>query len=92
VLFLTVSEEVQEKRGDYGGERYETRELQRSVRGVFDRLRADDEGTRPWKVVDADRSVEEVARDIEEAVREVEERVRGENPPIAKLWAEGSWD
>ena len=91
VVFLTVSEEVQEARGSYGDERYETTEIQRSVRTMFDKLKDDDANAMPWTVVNADGTMEEVAAEIQKAVNKTLERVRAENPPIAKLWTDGEF-
>ena len=89
VVFLTVSEDVQALRGGMGEERYETTELQRSVRGTFKRLQDDDENVRPWTVVDADGTVEEVTEKVGRVVMDAVERVRRENPTVKKLWMEG---
>ena len=61
VLFLTLSLEEQEVRGNYGEERYETRERQAAVRDKFELLQG---LGAPWKTVDAGRSLDEVAADI----------------------------
>jgi dTMP kinase len=91
VLFLTVSEQVQEARGSYGDERYETTAMQRQVRKLFDRLQADDEGSVPWVVVNADETIENVTRAIESAVDQVLDDVSKNGPPIKKLWTEGEY-
>jgi dTMP kinase len=69
------------QRGQYGEERYETREMQARVREVFMRLK---EGDETWTVVDASQSVEEVgARILEVASKAVG---RAADRPLGTLW------
>ena len=72
VLFLTLSLEEQEARGDYGEERYEKREMQQAVREKFMQMQG---LGAPWKTVDAGRTMDEVAADILSPAREVVEDV-----------------
>lgn len=55
VLYLTLSSEAAAKRGGFGVERYEQTDFQKTVAENFERLKDDD-----WKVIDADKSVEEL--------------------------------
>ncbi|CAO3611274.1 unnamed protein product [Cunninghamella blakesleeana] len=59
VMFLDLSMEEAEKRGGFGEERYEKRELQLRVRDEFNQLMDDS-----WKIIDASKSVEEVHQDM----------------------------
>lgn len=83
-LFLDVSAEAQAARGGYGGERYETADVQRRVRDVFERIGAEVEGGGGrWAIVDADESQEEVQKVMWDAVKDL---VHGIDAPIEKLW------
>ena len=62
-LFLNVSAEIASQRGGYGNERYENQEMQGSVREGFKRL-IELPGNDEFRIVDAGRSIEEVADDI----------------------------
>ncbi|KAH7094018.1 thymidylate kinase [Auriculariales sp. MPI-PUGE-AT-0066] len=96
VLFLDVSPEVAAARGGYGLERYEREEVQRAVRKVFarigdvDRL-VDDQArsvigrARNWHVVDAGKSVEEVADDMWKTV-DAAKLTEGTSEPLLRLW------
>ncbi|KAI8882846.1 thymidylate kinase-like protein [Backusella circina FSU 941] len=64
VLFLDLDIEEAEKRGGFGMERYEKRELQVKVRGEFSKLQDD-----KWKFIDASQSMEKVQQDMWEAVQ-----------------------
>lgn len=77
VVFLDVKENVQEGRGGFGGERYETSEMQRKVRGVFEQLRMEQAGEEDWVVVDAGGGVEEVAIKVWGVVERAVEWARG---------------
>ncbi|KAL0093363.1 thymidylate kinase-domain-containing protein [Phycomyces blakesleeanus] len=59
VVFLDLSIDEAEKRGGYGEERYERRELQTKVRNQFMKLKDD-----TWKVVNAAQSAEQVEKGI----------------------------
>ncbi|KIK92646.1 hypothetical protein PAXRUDRAFT_146891 [Paxillus rubicundulus Ve08.2h10] len=84
-LFLNVEPEVAMLRGGYGEERYETREVQRKVREVFERIgREMNEGeSGKWVVVDAGQDRDKVAQDIWEAVEPVLNCV---DSPVTGLW------
>jgi dTMP kinase len=64
VIFLDLPPEVAGGREGYGGERYEKREMQERVRGVFEEVRRREPGE--WTVVDASAGVEEVAERVGE--------------------------
>eukprot|EP00494_Astrolonche_serrata_P033300 UN33569 len=63
VFFLDLCPEEQEKRGDYGEERYEKSEMQAKVRAQFKSLIKRDESTN-WKVIDAAGSIDEIHEEI----------------------------
>lgn len=97
VLYLELSIEDAKKRGDYGAERYEREEFQRTVKGMYERLRGPS-----WITVDAARPVDQgsglfhvtalltgsaVHEDMKRAALQVVEHARG--APIKKLWVTG---
>ncbi|CAO3633237.1 unnamed protein product [Cunninghamella echinulata] len=55
VMFLDLSMQEAEKRGGFGEERYEKRDLQLKVRSEFNQLMDDS-----WKIIDASQSIEKV--------------------------------
>ncbi|KAI8980274.1 thymidylate kinase-like protein [Pilobolus umbonatus] len=59
VLFLDLSIDEAEKRGGFGDERYEKRELQMKVRDKFMKLKDE-----RWKFIDASQSMDKVEQDI----------------------------
>mmetsp|Transcript_2799 Transcript_2799/g.4231 ORF Transcript_2799/g.4231 Transcript_2799/m.4231 type:complete len:250 (+) Transcript_2799:67-816(+) len=92
VIFLDLSQEESEKRGGYGGERYEKRELQLRVRKRFAELQAMDEGekTVPWHIIDASQAIDDVQRDINKVVEETIKRVEG-GAPLRKMFQDGKY-
>ena len=67
-LFLNLSTEEAAKRGGYGLERYESQDMQEKVRGLFAEMREHHDEADDIVVVDAGRSVEDVARNIQQLV------------------------
>ncbi|KAI8389479.1 thymidylate kinase-like protein [Blakeslea trispora] len=65
VLFLDLNIDEAEKRGGFGEERYEKRDLQIKVREQFFKLKDDD-----WKLIEACQSKEKVEQDIWETIEE----------------------
>ena len=60
VLYLTLSSEAAAKRGGFGVERYEQTDFQKKVAANYDKLKDED-----WRVIDADKSVEDLHRELE---------------------------
>jgi dTMP kinase len=91
VIFLDISPEEAERRDGYGEERYENKDMQIRVRQRFADLQAVDEKTGgvPWKVVNAEQSVEQVQADIWKIVQDTVEAAAGES--IRKLWMPGNY-
>ena len=96
IVYLTLSPDAAEKRGGFGEERYETSELQASVRRRFAEVRRSDEeagalgadGKGLWRVVDAEGTVEEVEARVLAAVDGAIQGARqGKAPSPEKLWA-----
>jgi dTMP kinase len=79
VIYLTLSEEALAKRGGFGDERYETSEIQKNVAKVFNKLMDKDY----WKIVDADKTEEELSSELEKLIVEEIENV---DDHIATLW------
>lgn len=99
VLFLDLDQEVAEKRGGYGEERYEKKEMQLSVRKQFkllEKIDCSEEGngsksTRvPWHIIDASGSISEVETEIRGIVEKTIELVN-EGKPLYKLWMDGEF-
>ncbi|KAK4703282.1 dTMP kinase, partial [Phenoliferia sp. Uapishka_3] len=84
VLFLSLSPAAAAARGGFGNERYETSEVQRKVRDMFQRI-AKDVGE-SWENVDASGSEEEVAKEVRERAERGVSRVKGKE--VGKLWSE----
>ena len=80
MLYLNMPIDAARGRGGFGEERYETETLQREVRAQFEKLTED-----WWTVVDADRTVEQVAEECAAVARDAVERcARGEE--CKRLW------
>ena len=60
VILLTLTPEAMSKRGGFGDERYEVPELQKKVMEKYLQLKDD----KYWKVVDADKSPEDLSYDL----------------------------
>lgn len=69
-FFLDIAPEAAAKRGGFGGERYETSAIQKRVRELFYEVMGTSDGL-DIQVVDAAKSIEEVAADIMERVKDV---------------------
>lgn len=92
VIFLDLSQEESEKRGGYGGERYEKRSLQLKVRNRFGELQDQDakDQTVPWHVVNAAQSIDEVQGDINKIVEETLAQVSN-GKPLHKMFQQGEY-
>jgi len=82
-LFLELSAAEAAKRGGFGQERYEKKELQDRVRQLFNDLKASPDGS-DFVTIDAGKSVDEVANDIAKAVEAVVKRVDSEGTPLRR--------
>lgn len=92
VIFLDLTQDEAELRGGYGGERYEKRDLQIRVRQRFAELQALDEanGSVPWHIIDASKTIEEVQADIWSVVESTLKRVEN-GLPLYKMWEDGEY-
>ncbi|KAK3932864.1 Thymidylate kinase [Frankliniella fusca] len=80
VLLLNLTEEVSAKRGDFGLERYEATDFQRKVKSNFMDLKDS-----LWKIIDADKPVENLHVEILDIFNSVYESSAGK--PITVLKA-----
>ncbi|SCZ96876.1 BZ3500_MvSof-1268-A1-R1_Chr4-1g06809 [Microbotryum saponariae] len=85
VLFFNVSAKVQKQRGGFGQERYETTEIQKNVRAMFEKIGKD--VGHSWEVVEGDRGLEEIGEEVLERARRV---IKGELGPVRELWKDRS--
>lgn len=83
VLFFDISPEVAQDRGGYGDERYEKKEMQSKVRGVFAKIGR--EPGQKWVTINAAQTEEAVGKDV---WSEVESLVDGVDSGVMKLWTE----
>lgn len=84
VIFLDLEPEEAEKRGGYGDEKYETREMQRRVRNGFLTLQDSalpgfEHERRIMKAIDAGNGLDEVAEKIWDAVKDLVEQIEKGN-------------
>ncbi|KAI9259875.1 deoxythymidylate kinase-like protein [Sporodiniella umbellata] len=79
VLFLDLSIQEAEKRGGFGQERYEKRDLQIKVRHQFDLLK-----DTQWKWIDASQSLEQVEKNVLNHVQTA--RQKALRPVQYNLW------
>ncbi|OAL46807.1 thymidylate kinase [Pyrenochaeta sp. DS3sAY3a] len=86
-LFLDISAEDAAKRGGYGTEKYEKKEMQDRVRGLFETLMERKEGDDLVRI-DAGKGLEEVQEKIREEVERCIERVDREELPLRTV---GDW-
>ena len=82
VLFMDLTIEQAMQRGQFGEERYEKEEFQRTVRETFLALK-----NPSWKIIDASKSIEEVEQDVRvAALSAIEEASKG--TPLKTLWGQ----
>jgi dTMP kinase len=86
-VFLDIGSEEAAKRGGYGEEKYERKEMQDRVRELFDVLMEKKDGE-DFVRIDAGRELEDVHGSVMEAVRTAMERVDREDVPLrfVKPW------
>ncbi|CAG9799564.1 unnamed protein product [Chironomus riparius] len=64
VIYLTLTTEAMARRGNFGEERYETSEIQKNVKKMYERMIE----TPLWRVVDADKTEDELADELEKLI------------------------
>jgi dTMP kinase len=80
-IFLDISSEDAAKRGGYGSEKYEKKEMQDRVRELFETLMQRKEGDDLVRI-DAGANLDEVQRKVREEVDACIERVDKEDSPL----------
>lgn len=90
VVFLNLEAVEAEKRGGYGEEKYEKREMQQRVRELFLGLLVVDGDEKEMRVVDAGETVEVVGERIWQAVEPVMQSVGRGKAGVGKVKAWGS--
>lgn len=83
-IFLKISAEEAAKRGGYGEERYESKKMQDRVRELFDVFQQTPEKDE-FVVIDAAKSMAEVADDVLDSVLAVFRRVESTNAPLRSV-------
>ena len=86
-IFLDISAKEAAKRGGYGTEKYEKKEMQDRVRELFETLMERREGE-DFERIDAGSSLEEVQMKVRVEVDRCIERVDAENLPLRVV---GDW-
>ncbi len=81
-IFLDISSEAQAKRGGFGTERYEKRELQDRVRELYKEMMQHEDESEDIVTVDAEGSVEEVERKISDVLSKKVREVRTSKPKL----------
>lgn len=81
-LFLDLSSEEAAKRGGFGTERYEKEELQKRVRQLYAEMRRHEDESEDIVVIDAGKSVEDVAKEILTAVTNAQVALEGPDYPL----------
>ncbi|XP_064615311.1 thymidylate kinase-like [Liolophura sinensis] len=79
VIYLTLSPEKAARREDFGRERFEQIEFQKKVAESFEIIREKD-----WKVIDADKNIEDLHAEIKSLVKKTMKDVQWED--IRALW------
>lgn len=84
VLFLDISAEDAAKRGGYGEERYEKKDMQDRVRTLFRQMAESGDGE-DLKTVNGGQAEDKVARDIQSLCAIALERIDNSGAPLKKL-------
>ncbi|CAM9375562.1 unnamed protein product [Ectocarpus fasciculatus] len=86
ILFLDISVEDAMKRGQFGEERYEKEEFQRTVRATFLALMEEDKASGvAWQLIDAKREIGSIQDEIQKIATSVVGEVEGKE--IGSLWS-----
>lgn len=68
------------KRGNFGDERYETSEIQKNVKKMYDRMIE----VPLWQVIDADKTEDELTEELEKIIlKNIDD---ASNKPLDLLW------
>ncbi|CAO1308400.1 unnamed protein product [Diamesa tonsa] len=80
VIYLTLSAEAMARRSGFGDERYETTEIQKNVKKMYERLIEEP----LWKVVDADKTEEALSNELEAVIMDTIVNIKDET--IGTMW------
>jgi len=64
IFYLTVDPMIAAKRGGFGDERYETKEMQEKVKIVFERLKEEEKNEGRWIEIDAGREMDQITQQL----------------------------
>ncbi|CAO1358483.1 unnamed protein product [Diamesa serratosioi] len=80
VIYLTLSAEAMARRSGFGDERYETTEIQKNVKKMYERLIEEP----LWKVIDADKTEETLGDELEALIMDKISNIKDET--IGTMW------
>ena len=80
VVYLTLTAEAMARRGGFGIERYETSEIQKNVKKVYERMIE----SPLWQVIDADKTENELTDELESMI--VKKINDTNDEPLSTLW------
>lgn len=79
VVYLTLSEETSARRGGFGDERFDSKEMQSKVNKAFEKMIE-----KPlWQVIDADKTEDNLNNEL---LKLVVEKIKTADPEIHTLW------
>lgn len=80
VIYLTLSAEAMARRSGFGDERYETTEIQKNVKKMYERLIEEP----LWKVIDADKTEDTLSDELEALI--IDKIVNIKDKTIGTMW------
>lgn len=80
VVYLTLTAEAMARRGGFGIERYETSEIQKNVKKIYERMIENP----LWQVIDADKTENELTDELEDMI--VKKINDTNDEPLSTLW------
>lgn len=83
-IFLDISADEAAKRGGYGEEKYESKQMQDRVRQLFAEMQQAAHDQDDFVKIDAGASLGEVEERVMKAVREVCEKIDNQNHPLRR--------
>lgn len=80
VIYLTLTAEAMARRGGFGIERYETSEMQKNVKKMYERMIE----SPLWQIIDADKSENDLTEELESLI--VNKIAETGDEPLESLW------
>lgn len=80
VIYLTLTAEAMARRGGFGIERYETSEMQKNVKKMYERMIE----SPLWEVVNADKSEDDLTAELENLI--IDKINQTGDEPLNTLW------